>query len=145
MVTGEQFAGLDLRHAKLVVLSACESGVGERVLGEGVCGLQRAFHVAGVSDVVATLWPVADADAVAFMDLFYGFLLDDDQPSPAAALRKAQLAMSERKGAAASAHDQRRRGIKFDFQKKPDESARTQSQKPATSRATWAAFFLSRG
>jgi CHAT domain-containing protein len=168
ILTGEQFAATDLSKTKLVVLSACESGVGEKVLGEGVFGLQRAFHIAGVPSVLATLWPVSDADAVIFMDFFYTELIERQQ-TPAAALRAAQLAMiaaDERvHGAVRSVEDGEpvasavasaslRRGIRFDFApddatpvpalgtEQTDDPTRSQT-KSSTSRSTWAAFFLS--
>jgi CHAT domain-containing protein len=92
IMTAEAIAGLALDKLEVAVLSACETGLGEAAAGEGVFGLQRAFHVAGARNVVASLWRVDDAGTAVLMALFYENLLDGKQ-SPAAALRNAQLAL----------------------------------------------------
>src|SRR5262249_18897067 len=56
IMTAEEVAGLDLSACELAVLSACETGLGRTAGGEGVLGLQRAFHQAGARTVVAGLW-----------------------------------------------------------------------------------------
>ncbi|MEZ4867666.1 MAG: CHAT domain-containing protein [Caldilineaceae bacterium] len=61
--------------ARLVVLSACESGVGRLSGGDEVVGLARGFLGAGVHELVATLWNVHDATAADFMDKFYQYLM----------------------------------------------------------------------
>jgi CHAT domain-containing protein len=74
----------------LAVLSACETGLGDVADGEGTFGLQRAFHLAGTRDVVASLWKVPDRPTAALMALFYQNLWEKNLP-PAEALRQAQL------------------------------------------------------
>jgi serine/threonine protein kinase/CHAT domain-containing protein/WD40 repeat protein len=90
LVTGEHLVDRDLSGLDLAVLSACETGLGDVAGGEGVFGLQRAFHLAGCRDVVATLWKVDDAATAALMNEFYAQLWDRKQP-PLEALRRAQL------------------------------------------------------
>lgn len=57
--------------SEMVVLSACDSGMGYALRGEGVMGLQRAFLIAGASSVVSSLWPVYDQSTAMFMEVFY--------------------------------------------------------------------------
>jgi CHAT domain-containing protein len=90
VVTGEALVDLDLSGLELAVLSACETGLGDVADGEGTFGLQRAFHLAGTRDVVASLWKVPDRATAALMALFYQNLWDKEMP-PAEALRQAQL------------------------------------------------------
>jgi CHAT domain-containing protein len=88
--TGEVF---NLRlGAPLVMLSACETGLGKVKRGEGVIGLSRAFMYAGATTVGVTLWSVADKPTAELMTDFYKRLLGPN-PSPSDAIREAQLAM----------------------------------------------------
>lgn len=77
--------------AELVVLSACQTGVGTIVRGEGMVGLPRGFLYAGVPRVVVSLWKVADRSTAHLMQRFYRYLADGISPSTA--LRHAQLEM----------------------------------------------------
>ncbi len=88
---GHQIRDLDLT-AELAVLSACETGLGEEVRGEGLVGLTRSFMDAGVPRLVVSLWKVDDKGTSELMRRFYRILLTRDY-SPAAALRCAQLSM----------------------------------------------------
>ena len=90
VLTAEAIAAVDCRNLELVVLSACESGRGDVVHGDGVFGLQTAFHVAGARNIVASLWKIDDAATAELMDDFYRALWLDGQ-SPLEALRRAQL------------------------------------------------------
>jgi CHAT domain-containing protein/tetratricopeptide (TPR) repeat protein len=78
--------------AGLVTLSACATGLGRELRGEGLLGLARAFLHAGSSSVVASLWQVPDRATAQLMRVFYELQLSDGL-SPAAALRQAQLAV----------------------------------------------------
>jgi CHAT domain-containing protein len=78
--------------APLVMLSACESGLGKVKRGEGVIGLSQAFMYAGANTVGVTLWSVADKPTAELMTDFYQRLLGPN-PSPSDAIREAQLAM----------------------------------------------------
>jgi CHAT domain-containing protein/tetratricopeptide (TPR) repeat protein len=90
ILTGEALVDLDLSGLDLAVLSACETGLGDLAGGEGTFGLQRAFHLAGARNVVASLWKVPDQPTAALMALFYRNLWEKDLP-PIEALRQAQL------------------------------------------------------
>lgn len=77
--------------ASLVALSACETGAGQLVDGEGMISLARAFHTAGARNVVATLWRVPDESTAVLMHEFHTRLLDGAGVGDA--LRRAQLAL----------------------------------------------------
>ncbi len=77
-------------NADLVVLSACQTGLGQLIRGEGMVGLTRAFLYAGSQRVVVSLWEVNDVATADFMKSFYANMRN---ASPAAALRAAKLAM----------------------------------------------------
>ncbi len=82
--------------AELVVLSACETGLGQEIQGEGLVGLTRAFMYSGAPRVVASLWRVPDRATAELMKQFYAGMLGEGL-RPAAALRQAQLTLSKEK------------------------------------------------
>jgi len=90
ILTAEEIVSLDLRNTELVVLSACDTGLGAVARGEGVMGLVRAFRLAGARNVVASLWEVEDKATAALMKVFYYKLWKEGKP-PIEALREAQL------------------------------------------------------
>ena len=91
LLTAEDVSGLDLSETELVVLSACETGLGEVRIGEGVFGLRRAFTIAGARRLIMSLWKVPDEQTQELMGLFYRSLLNG-RPC-LEALREAQLEM----------------------------------------------------
>lgn len=70
--------------AELVVLSACESALGEIQAGEGLIGLTRAFAYAGARSVVSTLWKVSDESSASIMSMFYDNLMKPEYTKDAA-------------------------------------------------------------
>ncbi|MCI0485008.1 MAG: CHAT domain-containing protein [Blastocatellia bacterium] len=79
--------------ADVVVLSACETGLGKEIRGEGLVGLTRGFLYAGSAGVVASLWTIDDNASAELMKYFYEGMLGKERLRPAAALRAAQVAM----------------------------------------------------
>lgn len=73
-LTALEFASMDLRGTQMVVVSGCESGMGDVFAGEGVYGLKRAIAVAGAQSTLLSLWKVDDRATAAFMKDFYAFL-----------------------------------------------------------------------
>jgi tetratricopeptide (TPR) repeat protein/CHAT domain-containing protein len=94
ILTAEDVTGLDLQGTELVVLSACETGLGQVQVGEGVFGLRRAFVLAGARTLVMSLWKVPDRQTQELMVDFYGRILAGEPR--AEALRQAQLALRSR-------------------------------------------------
>ncbi|MEG4421351.1 CHAT domain-containing protein [Microcoleus sp. LAD1_D5] len=80
--------------ANLVVLSACQSGMGQNVKGEGMVGLTRGFMYAGAQRVAVSLWSVDDEGTAVLMQKFYQKMLQQ-KLAPAAALRAAQIEMMQ--------------------------------------------------
>ena len=89
ILTAEEIAALDLSGCRMVVLSACETGLGDATDYEGVLGLQRAFKLAGVQTIVMSLWRVRDDVTALLMTRFYEHLLAD-KVTPHEAMRRAQ-------------------------------------------------------
>jgi len=97
LMTAEEITGLDLSNTELVVLSSCESGLGEVAGSEGVFGLQRAFALSGARSVVGSLWSVSDHATKTLMIEFYRNLWDEKKKmGKLEALRQAQLTMLKR-------------------------------------------------
>jgi CHAT domain-containing protein len=91
-----EISGFNLDNTALIVLSACETGLGMQTKGEGLMSLGRAFAYSGAAAVVNTLWPLHDHSAVELMRLFYANL--DKGMTKSEALRKAKLEFLEKAG-----------------------------------------------
>ncbi|MBD3335452.1 MAG: CHAT domain-containing protein [Candidatus Eisenbacteria bacterium] len=79
ILTAREIAALDLADVRWAVLSACETGTGEVLNGEGVLGLQRAFRIAGARTLITSLWAVSDEAARHWMRAFYRSGLDEER------------------------------------------------------------------
>jgi CHAT domain-containing protein/Tfp pilus assembly protein PilF len=91
VLTALEAAGLNLRGTKLVVLSACETGLGDVANGEGIYGLRRAFATAGAESQLLSLWKVDDYGTKDLMVKYYQRLMNNEGRSEA--LRQVQLEM----------------------------------------------------
>jgi CHAT domain-containing protein/Tfp pilus assembly protein PilF len=128
ILTALEVSEMELPKLELVVLSACETGLGKSAGGEGLLGLQRAFAVAGARTVVASMWAVDDRATQALMSEFYRVAWDPDSiVSRAEALRRAQLSLLK---------EGKRRGIG----KKDEKLPKGETRLPPL---YWAAFVLS--
>jgi len=92
VVTAEEVSSLNLHGTHMVVLSACETGLGKVEDGEGVYGLRRAFQVAGARTVISALWPVSDVITVEIMKHLYS----EAHRALPTRMRQAQLKLIEK-------------------------------------------------
>jgi CHAT domain-containing protein/Tfp pilus assembly protein PilF len=90
IITAEEILGIRLRDTEMVVLSACETGIGEVKTGEGVFGLQRAFIQAGAKSLVMSMWAFPDKETQELMAEFYKNIIERGM-SRCQALRQAAL------------------------------------------------------
>ena len=95
IVTSEKLVGLNLRGTDLVVLSACNTGVGDIEAGEGIFGLERAFILSGAKTLVVSLWSVPSKETTEMMSDFYKLL--SEGKTKGNALKEAKLEMLKKK------------------------------------------------
>ena len=93
ILTAYEIVNLDLRKTELVILSACDTGLGDIESTEGVFGLQRAFKQAGVDKLIMSLWKIPDLETVLFIETFYDHYLKGS--SIREAFTKTQREMSQ--------------------------------------------------
>lgn len=86
-----EISTLDFTNSQLVVLSACETGLGYNDTSEGVYGLQRAFKLAGANKILMSLWKVGDEPTSMLMQEFYKSLLEGNDPNKALDVAKDKL------------------------------------------------------
>jgi CHAT domain-containing protein len=91
ILTALEVSRLNLKKTKLVVLSACETGLGKIEGSEGTFGLKRGFKLAGVEQMIVSLWSVPDKETMELMTLFYSDLTKS--LNPIASFEKAQKEM----------------------------------------------------
>jgi len=94
VITANEIAAMDFSGVELVVLSTCQSGLGDVMGSEGVFGLQRAFKMAGVEKMIVSLWKVPDEATAELMAKFYDNYLSGDDANRA--LKKAQMTVREK-------------------------------------------------
>jgi CHAT domain-containing protein len=93
LLTAYEVSNQDFTQTRLIVLSACETALGDLRGTEGVFGLQRAFRMAGVEKLILSLWPVEDVATQQFMSFFYNNLKDNQEIRDA--FSNAQMAMQK--------------------------------------------------
>jgi CHAT domain-containing protein/tetratricopeptide (TPR) repeat protein len=96
ILTAQEIAGMDLRGTDLVVLSACETGMGTTRRGEEFAGLRRAVSIAGAAAQLTSLWRVHDAPTRAFMHQYYTFLVQGKGRAHALRLTQARFRRHKR-------------------------------------------------
>lgn len=92
-LSAQEIARLNFAELDLVVLSACETGLGDAIGSEGVFGLQRAFKIAGAKSLIMSLWKVPDEQTSELMSCFYSNYMKGMTKSQS--LKQAQLAMKK--------------------------------------------------
>lgn len=95
ILTALEISNLNFMNTDLVVLSACETGLGDIKGSEGVYGLQRAFRLAGVKRMIVSLWQVPDNETAEMMEYFYTSLMNEKK-GYYAAFRAAQNKMKQK-------------------------------------------------
>jgi CHAT domain-containing protein len=155
VLTAQDVESVDLRGCEVAVLSAGQTALGDVKRSQGVLGLQRSFHAAGVKTLVSSLWSVHDGATLVLMEEFYTRLWGKKKVSRLEALRQAQLAVLRdpgrvRRRTAALLADARKRGVPEEALRGPGRLAldlpdggKVESAAKRSPEAWWAAFVLS--
>lgn len=93
ILTAFEISKIDLHNVDLVVLSACETGLGDLNGSEGVFGLQRAFKLAGVKSIIMSLWKVPDEQTSELMQLFYKYYVSGNTKQKSLFMAQRQLCL----------------------------------------------------
>ncbi|UXI66779.1 CHAT domain-containing protein [Tahibacter amnicola] len=104
LLLGADVSTLSMDHARWVVLSACDTGLGQRFSDEGVFGLRRAFRLAGARTVIMSLWPVDDVATAQWMEALYSARLADKQETPDAMAKASLTVIAQRREQGESTH-----------------------------------------
>jgi CHAT domain-containing protein len=104
VLTAQEAALLDLQGVEWVVLSACDTGLGRALNGEGVLGLRRAFQVAGAHTLVMSLWAVSDRETAAWMASLYEARLTRGRSTTDAVHEASLRSLEARRRRGASSH-----------------------------------------
>ena len=134
VLTAKEISMLDLRGVDLLVLSACQTGLG-KITGDGVFGLQRGFKKAGANAILMSLWKVDDHATRLLMNNFYKYLMDGVDKHEA--LRRAQTDLRTMEVEAES-RTSSRRAISI----RAKRNRTTVMKRPYTDPYYWAAFIL---
>lgn len=95
ILTGRELSQVDLTQTNLAIFSACETGLGEIMEGDGVMGLERSLKLAGVDNAILSLWKVDDAATQKLFEKFYNNFIQSKNPRTA--LKQTQLDMIKEK------------------------------------------------
>ena len=128
ILTAKEISSLDLQELDLVVLSACQTGLGE-ITGDGVYGLQRGFKKAGANSILMSLWKVDDNATQMLMSKFYEFFLSGKSKLEALSLAQKYLREYVDDARVTASEDN-------------DSETKIEKNKPYVDPKYWAAFIL---
>jgi CHAT domain-containing protein len=104
ILNAEEIAGLNLQGTEWAVLSACDTGLGQIAVGEGVFGLRRAFQIAGVHTTIMSLWSVEDQSTREWMKALYEARLEKRLDTPDSVRSATMQLLTQRRARGLSTH-----------------------------------------